>query len=237
MPNKLPLLACLGCLAASAQAQPAPELNTPKERTSYAIGVQTARNFRKDGIDIDLDLVVRGLNDGLAGERSLLSDREIKQLMQTLLMDMRQKMAANRRDAAERNRLRGQEFLAANKAREDVQILPNSVQYRVIQAGSGPTPEDGDTVLCHYRGTLLDGTEFDATVPDRPATLKLAQAIPGWREAIKAMPVGSRWQVFIPPSLAYGERGVGSDIGPNEVLTFDIELLGIKSPEKSTSAQ
>ncbi|MGE5492237.1 MAG: FKBP-type peptidyl-prolyl cis-trans isomerase N-terminal domain-containing protein [Actinomycetota bacterium] len=237
MTKKLSLLAGLASLAATVQAQPAPELVTPKDKTSYAIGAQTARNFRKEGIDIDLDLVIRGIRDGMAGDRLLLSDKEIKQLMQGLLTEMRQKMVANRREAAERNRTRSEEFLAANKEREGIQVLPNGVQYRVITAGSGPRPGDGDTVLCRYRGTLLDGSEFDATPPDRQAALRIAQTIPGWREALKAMPVGSHWQVFIPPALAYGERGAGGDIGPNEVLNFDVELLGIQAPEKSAAVQ
>jgi len=228
---------CIGFLVPALHAQEVPALKSHKEKTSYAIGVQTARNFRKDGTDIDLDFLVRGLKDGMAGEGVLLPDREIKQLMQALLTEIRQKMALNRREAAEKNRQRSEEFLAANKSREGIQLLPNGVQYRIIKAGEGPRPQDGDTVLCRYRGTLLDGTEFDATPPERPAALQVALTVPGWREAMKAMPVGSRWQIYVPPSLAYGERGVGSDIGPNEVLSFDVELLDIRNAERKAAAQ
>jgi FKBP-type peptidyl-prolyl cis-trans isomerase FklB len=137
-------------------------------------------------------------------------------------------MVANKREASVRNRMKGEEFLAANKSKDGIKVLPSGVQYRVIRAGTGANPVDGDSVLCNYRGTLLDGSEFDATLPNRPATLKLGQMIPGFRDALKNMQPGAKWQIFIPSAQAYGERGVGGDIGPNETLIFDIELLEIK---------
>lgn len=227
---KISLLLCLGLgtlVTPLGAAEPA-QLASEKDRTSYAIGVQTARNFKKDGTDIDLDWVVRGLQDGLGDARPLLSDKEIKLRMQALMAEIRQRMAANKRDAAVKNKLRGEEFLAANKTKADVKVLASGVQYRVLKTGEGAKPRDEDVVLCNYRGTLLDGSEFDATLPDRPAPLKLAQMIPGWRDALKQMSVGSKWQLFVPPALAYGDKGVGNEIGPNEVLVFDVELLEIK---------
>lgn len=223
------LLACsLATLSALLFAADVPAPASEKDKNSYAIGVTTARNFKKDGTDVDLEWVARGLKDGMGGARPLLSDKEIKLRMQSLMAEIRLRMVANKREAAVKNKARGDEFLEANKSKEGVAVLPNGVQYRILKAGDGPRPGENDTILCHYRGTLIDGSEFDATPPDRPAPLKMAQVIPGWREALKNMPVGSKWQLFIPPSLAYGDKGVGSDIGPNEVLVFEIELLDIK---------
>jgi FKBP-type peptidyl-prolyl cis-trans isomerase FklB len=227
---RLPLLVSLCFVAASASlsAEESAALSNDKAKTSYAIGLQTAKNLKKDGVDIDMAKIVEGLKDGFSGDRQLLSDKETKQLMQALMNDSRQKMVANKREASVRNRLKGEEFLAANQSRDGIKVLASGVQYRVIRAGSGPMPTDSDTVLCHYRGTLLDGSEFDATLPNRPAPLKLAQMIPGFRDAVKNMQPGAKWQIFIPSALGYGERGVGGDIGPNEALIFDVELLEIK---------
>jgi FKBP-type peptidyl-prolyl cis-trans isomerase FklB len=219
---------CFAAASASLSAEESVALTTEKARTSYAIGLQTAKNLKKDGVDIDMATIIQGLKDGFAGERQLLSDKETKQLMQALMNDARQKMVANKREASVKNRLKGEEFLVANKTKDGVMELPSGVQYRVLRAGSGPKPTDGDTVLCNYRGTLLDGSEFDATQPNRPAPLKLSQMIPGFRDALKSMQPGAKWQVYIPSAQGYGERGVGGDIGPNETLVFDIELLEIK---------
>jgi FKBP-type peptidyl-prolyl cis-trans isomerase FklB len=219
---------CFLAVATSVSAEEAAALNTDRARTSYAIGLQTAKNLKKDAADVDMETIIQGLRDGFSGDRQLLSDKETKQLMQILMNDARQKMVANKREASVKNRLQGEEFLAANQGKEGVKVLPGGVQYRVIRAGSGPKPTDGDTVLCNYRGTLIDGAEFDATQANRPAPLKLAQMIPGFREALKAMQPGAKWQIFIPSALGYGERGVGNDVGPNQTLIFDVELLEIK---------
>jgi FKBP-type peptidyl-prolyl cis-trans isomerase FklB len=227
---RLPVLVSLCFLAASSSlsAEESSALVNEKAKTSYAIGLQTAKNLKKDGVDIDIATLIQGLKDGFSGERQLLSDKETKQLMQVLMNDSRQKMVANKREASVKNRAKGEEFLAANKSKDGIKVLPSGVQYREIRAGSGPKPADGNSVVCNYRGTLLDGSEFDATLPDRPATLKLGQMIPGFRDALKNMQPGAKWQVFIPSVQGYGERGVGGDIGPNETLIFDIELLEIK---------
>jgi len=134
----------------------------------------------------------------------------------------------SKRIATEDNKKKGEAFLQANKAKEGVVALPNGLQYKVLKAGDGRKPLESDMVLCHYRGTLLDGTEFDSTEAERPATLKVSALINGWKEALKLMPAGSKWQLAIPPQLAYGERGVGGDIGPNETLLFEVELVAIK---------
>jgi FKBP-type peptidyl-prolyl cis-trans isomerase FklB len=130
--------------------------------------------------------------------------------------------------ALEDNKKKGEVFLAENKTKEGVVVLPSGVQYKILKAGNGKKPIDSDVVQVYYRGTLLDGSEFDATEPGQPADLKASSLIAGWKEALRLMPAGSKWQIFVPSQLAYGERGVGSDIGPNETLVFEVELLAVK---------
>jgi FKBP-type peptidyl-prolyl cis-trans isomerase len=214
-------------LAAHAGAETT-ALVTPKEKISYGMGVDVARNFKKHDVDVDLDLLVKGLKDGLAGTKLLLPEKELRSVLAGFQVEVRQKMAQSRRAAAEENKKKGAAFMAANKGKEGVITLPGGVQYRVVKAGSGRRPTDADSVECLYRGTLLDGTEFDGTTAGNPARLKVSQLIPGWKEAVKLMPEGSKWQIFIPSQLGYGERGVGSDIGPNETLLFEVELLAVK---------
>jgi FKBP-type peptidyl-prolyl cis-trans isomerase FklB len=213
----------------SAYAGQEPNLESATNRTSYAIGVDMARNFKKQGIDIDPELILRGMKDGYA-DKVLISDKDIRRAMNSFQSEVRQKMTQTRRLAADDNKARGAEFLAANKAKPGVTTLASGLQYRVINAGAadGRKPQDSDIVECNYRGTLLNGTEFDATEPGKPAALKLSALIAGWREALKLMPVGAKWQLFVPAHLAYGDRGAGSDIGPNETLIFEVELVAIK---------
>jgi FKBP-type peptidyl-prolyl cis-trans isomerase FklB len=226
-------LACLAgaaavlCLPALAD-ETGQKLETEKDRISYSVGVETARNFRKQGFEFDAQLFLRGMQDGIAGQKTLIPEREMRRVLAGFQSQVRQTMAANRKAASETNRKKAADFLAANKGAEGVVVLPSGLQYRVVKAGSGRKPTDPDTVLVEYRGTLLDGTEFDGTEAGKPATLRVAQTIPGWKEALKLMPVGSKWQIVLPPVLAYGERGVGTDIGPNELLKFDLELVDIK---------
>jgi FKBP-type peptidyl-prolyl cis-trans isomerase FklB len=206
-----------------------PNLESAVNRTSYAMGVDMARNFKKQGIDIDPELILRGMKDGYA-DKVLISDKDIRRAMNAFQGEVRQKMAQNRRIASDDAKARGAEFLTANKAKPGVVALPSGLQYRVVSAGAadGRKPQDSDIVECNYRGTLLSGTEFDATEPGKPASLKLSALIAGWREALKLMPVGAKWQLFVPAHLAYGDRGAGSDIGPNETLIFEVELVAIK---------
>ena len=203
-------------------------LESPNARISYAIGFDMARNLRKQGVEVDADLIARGLRDGMAGNEAPMSEKELRKVMNDFQSDVRQKMAQNRRLAADDNRKRGVAFMEQNKNREGVVVLPSGVQYRVEKMGDGSRPAESDIVLCNYSGKLLNGHEFDATEAGKPATFKLAALIPGWREVLKLMPVGSKWQIAIPPQLAYGERGAGSEIGPNETLLFEVELVAIK---------
>jgi len=198
-----------------------------KEAVSYAIGVTTARNLAKDGVEIDTSLVLKGLNDAQGNGRLAMSEKEIRSVMASLVGDMRKQMAANRKDAEEVNKKKGDDFRTNFAKQADVNTLPNGVLYKVAKAGTGPRPTDEDNIVVNYRGTLISGYEFDANPEGRPATLKLSQLIVGWKESIKLMPTGSRWTIVVPPQLAYGQRGVGADIGPNETLVFDVELLAV----------
>lgn len=201
-----------------------------KQAISYAIGVTTARQLVHDGVDIDAASVLKGMQDAIAGGRTALPDKEIKSIMNTLVTDMRQKMAANRHEAETINKKKGDDFRAAFAKEAGVKTMANGVLYKVLQAGNGPTPTIDDAIEVSYRGALVDGKEFDATPDGKVTKLTMAQLIVGWREAVKQMPSGSHWKIVIPPNLAYGARGVGGDIGPNETLVFDVALKGIAAP-------
>ena len=218
----------LGLWVVQASAEEAPVLKTQRDVQSYGIGVNIAKSFKRDEIDFDMDLLVKGMKDGLSGDRLLMPEKELRRAMNSFQGELRQKAAARNRIAAVDNKKKSEEFMAKNKAMEGVVTLASGVQYKILKAGDGKPPTEVDSVECYYRGTLLDGTEFDGTELGKPATLKVAQLIPGWKEALQLMPAGSKWQLYIPPQLAYGPRGVGSDIGPNEMLVFEVELLAVK---------
>lgn len=202
-------------------------LNTDKDRLSYGIGVSVARNFKKQDTNVDVDLMLKGLKDALSGEKLMLPEKDLRRVMNAYQTEIRQKATLTRRIASEDNKKKGDTFLALNKSKDGVIALPSGVQYKILKTGEGRKPLESDLVMCNYRGSLLDGTEFDATEEGKPANLKLSAMIAGWKETMKLMPVGSKWQIVIPSQLAYGERGVGADIGPNETLIFDVELLAI----------
>ena len=224
-----PLAIAATLLTSAAFADDAADtLKSEKDRISYTVGVETARNFKKQGFEFDPQLFQRGMQDGSSGQKTLIPEKEMRKVLTAFQSQVRQTMAANRKAASDENRKKAADFLVANQSKEGVIMLASGLQYKVVKTGSGRKPVDSDTVLVEYRGTLLSGVEFDATEAGHPATLRANQVIPGWKEALKLMPVGSKWQLFVPPALAYGERGVGTDIGPNELLMFDIELVDIK---------
>lgn len=204
-----------------------PTYTSHKDALSYAIGVTTARNLVKDGVELDLDIVLKGMKDALSGQRTMLSDAEIRTLMNSLVSDMRQKYTATRQSAEETNRKRGEDYRVAFSKEAGAQLLPSGVLYKVLVAGKGAVPRDEDTVLVNYRGTLVDGKEFDVSPPGKPASFKVVQLIPGWKDALHLMPKGSRWKIVVPSDLAYNSRGIGTEIGPNETLVFDVELVDI----------
>lgn len=204
-------------------------LKTQKDQMSYAIGVNLTGNFKKQGVDVDLDMVIKGMQDAFAGNKLLLSDVEFGRAIKQYQMEVRQKQAKILTITAEENKKTGEAFLEENGKKEGVVTLASGLQYRIIKSGDGKKPTDSDTVECQYRGTLIKGNEFDSSYRlGHPAIFKINGVIPGWKEALKLMPVGSVWQIFVPPQLAYKEQGVSGSIGPNATLIFEIELLAIK---------
>jgi len=217
--------------AAAIAKTPAPlALKTPTQKSSYAIGMNIGKNLKRDSVEVDPAILLRGLKDALAGNKLLLNDDEAKAALTELQAEVRTKEEAKAKAAAVENKKAGEAFLAANKAKEGVVTLPSGLQYKVIKEGNGPKPTAEDTVLCHYRGTLVDDTEFDSSYKRKePLKIPVGGVIKGWTEAIQLMPVGSKWQLFIPSDLAYGERGApGSPIGPNSTLVFEVELISIE---------
>lgn len=220
----IPLAICQTLIMFSQSAFADTELKTDKQKFSYTVGVQIGNNL-KNGGDVDIDALTQAIRDVYAEKQYRLSTEE----MQAVMQRYRDKEIEKRMEAAQTNSSKQRDFLAQNKQKEGVIETSSGLQYKVIKAGNGKKPKPGDEIEVHYRGTLIDGTEFDSSYKrGEPITLGLANVIKGWQEALALMPVGSKWQVYVPSELAYGERGAGSTIGPNETLIFDIELLAIK---------
>jgi FKBP-type peptidyl-prolyl cis-trans isomerase len=215
--------------APKAATAPSSELSTPKEKSSYALGMNIARGLLQQSIDVDTPSLLRGMKDTLSGSKPLLDDNEAQAALSQLQHQVQIKQQEAMQKAAEENMTQGEAFLAANKVKQGVVALPSGLQYKIVAEGTGPKPTASDTVVCNYRGTLIDGTEFDSSYKrGQPASFAVNQVIRGWTEALQMMPVGSKWQLFIPPNLAYGPRGAGGVIGPNATLIFEVELLSIK---------
>ena len=224
-------------MAPGASSTNIPELPTQKDRLSYAIGMNIGAGMHKDDLDIDPDVLLRGLKDGLSGGKTLMTDEQARAEITELRQQMMMKMQAKQQQEAEANKKEGDAFLAANKTKPGVVALPSGLQYKILTAGTGPKPKATDSVKCNYKGTLINGTEFDASEKHGgPATFPVNGVIKGWTEALQLMPVGSKWELYIPPDLAYGARGAGGDIGPNETLIFQVELLSIEQPKPATPA-
>jgi FKBP-type peptidyl-prolyl cis-trans isomerase FklB len=221
------LLAC--ALAAPTSAQEAPKLETPRDRVNYAIGVNMISNLRQQGIEVDLDLVIRGMQDAHAGGTLLLSDEEVRIAIQKYQNEVRKSRSQSIARLATENKREGEAFQAANKSVAGVVTLPSGLQYQVLKAGTGRKPVDKDTVEVRFTGTFVNGREFDATSrTGKPLVLKVGAAIPGWREALKLMPEGSTWKLVVPPRLAYGDRGKPGQVGPYATLVYELELVGIR---------
>jgi FKBP-type peptidyl-prolyl cis-trans isomerase FklB len=214
----------------AAETSPLPN---KKDKVSYAIGMNLGAGLRHQSVDIDTNVLLQGLKDALAGGKTLMNEDEARATLTQLQVELRAKQEEEYKLAAETNKKEGDAFLAANKVKEGVVTLPSGLQYKVLKAGTGPKPTANDSFVCNYRGTLINGKEFDSS--DRhggPSTFSVTGIIKGLTEAVQLIPVGSKWQLFIPPGLAYGERGSRGDIGPNEVLIFDVELISIQEKEK-----
>jgi FKBP-type peptidyl-prolyl cis-trans isomerase len=204
-------------------------LSDEKSRVSYAIGMTIGHNFQQQGIDVDIGLFMRGLTDAKSGGATLLTMPEMQATLKQFQQDMAAKQAKLRAAQAETNKLAGEAFLATNKNNPGVIALPDGLQYQILTAGTGAKPAPDATVTVNYRGTFLDGTEFDSSAKSgHPAEFHANQVIPGWTEALTNMPVGSKWRLFIPSDLAYGERG-NRGIPPNSTLIFEVELLDTKA--------
>ena len=218
-------------------AEEAPKLETRENKISYSIGVNIgndiARSFERQGVEVDPILLSKGILHALADTEKLLSQEEMTQLLNEFQQEMRAKMAAQtekKSQSGDVNKKAGEDYLAANRKREGVVSLPSGLQYEVVTAGSGKSPAATDTVVVHYKGTLIDGKEFDSSYKrGQPATFPVNGVIKGWTEALQLMTEGSKWKLFIPADLAYGSRGAGSDIGPNSALVFEVELIEVKA--------
>jgi FKBP-type peptidyl-prolyl cis-trans isomerase FklB len=212
-------------LVSLVNAQEKPTLKNQKEKMSYIIGMDIGNNLKKQSIDIDAAALARGIKDALAGGKPLLTEQEIQETMGIFQKDM----MAKQQVMANKNKKEGEAFLDENKKKEGIKILPSGLQYKVITEGTGKKPKLADTVTAHYRGTLIDGTEFDNSYKrGQPANFQVSGVIPGWTEALQLMGEGAKWQLFIPSNLAYGERGAGAVIGPNATLVFEVELISVQ---------
>ncbi len=225
---RLKLIVVLGILFLVSQvsAEEKLVLKNQKEKVSYIIGMDIGGKLKTQSVDIDPNILVKGIQDALIGAKPLLTNQEIQETM----LAFQKEMMAKREEMAKKNKAEGEAFLAENKKKEGVKTLPSGLQYKVIKAGTGKKPKADDTVTADYRGTLISGTEFDSSYKrGQPATFSVSGGmIPGWTEALQLMEVGAKWQLFIPSNLAYGERGAGGIIGPNATLIFEVELVSIK---------
>jgi FKBP-type peptidyl-prolyl cis-trans isomerase FklB len=229
-PPAPPAKAPAAAAAPAAQAPTsAPGFKTQKEKVSYAIGMEMGKGVKSQGIEVDPSIVQQGLKDALSDAKPQMSEEELRQVITALQQEIRQKQMQIQEAAAAENKTKGDAFLAENAKKEGMVVLPDGLQYKILTAGQGKKPAETDTVLCNYKGTFLDGTEFDSsTRAGKPVPFELKNVIPGFREVLQLMPAGSKWQVFVPSNLAYGERGAGGVIGPNATLIFEIELVSIQ---------
>lgn len=225
---KSKLIVILGILlfvCSQVAAQEKVVLKDQKDKVSYILGMDIGNNLKKQSISVNPKIFAKGIEDALAGTKSLLTEQEVQETMVAFQKEVMAKQA----EVAKKNKAEGDAFLAENKKKEGVKILPSGLQYKVIKGGTGKKPKSNDTVTVNYRGTLIDGTEFDSSYKrGQPATFQVSGVIPGWTEALQLMEEGAKWQLFIPSSLAYGERGAGGVIGPNAALIFEVELISIQ---------
>jgi FKBP-type peptidyl-prolyl cis-trans isomerase FklB len=220
--------------AAKPRTQSVLTLKTQKDKVSYALGMNLGTNLHKQGVEVDPAIVMRGLKDALVGGKMLQTEDEARATLTQLQTEVRNKQQEKMKVAGEMNKKESAEFLAANKTKEGVVTLPSGLQYKILTEGTGPKPAASDTVVCNYRGTLISGAEFDSSYKrGQPASFPVNGVIKGWTEALQLMPVGSKWQLFVPSGLGYGDRGAGADIGPGATLIFEVELLSIQDKAKT----
>jgi FKBP-type peptidyl-prolyl cis-trans isomerase FklB len=205
------------------------EMKDLKDKVSYSIGLKIGRDFKAQNVEVSPDLLLKGMQDGLSDAEPLLTDEQIKETMTTFQQEMVAKEKTRREEAASRNLTEGKKYLEEYAKQEGVVTLPSGLRYKVLKEGSGKQPTADDTVKVHYRGTLVDGTEFDSSFSrNQPAVFPVSRVIPGWTEALQLMKEGDKWQLVLPPELAYGDKGAGPRIGPNATLVFEVELLEVQ---------
>jgi len=206
-----------------------PELKSDKEKISYSIGMDIGGNLKRGSVEVDPDMLAKGLKDSYNGDNTLLTEDQARQAIEDFQKTLMAKKAETMQKLSEKNKADGEKFLGENSKKEGVKSLPSGLQYKELTPGKGKSPKATDTVTVHYKGTLIEGTEFDSSYKrGEPATFPVSGVIAGWTEALQLMKEGAKWQLFIPPNLAYGERGAGRDIGPNATLIFEVELITVK---------
>lgn len=204
-------------------------LKTAKEKFSYALGMNLGENLHRQDVEVDPAIFLRALKDAMAGRKLQMTDEEARAAVGEVQNQLRAKQAEKMQQEDAANKKQGADFLAENKTKPGVVALPSGLQYKIVKEGTGPKPTATDTVVCNYKGTLLDGKEFDSSYKrGQPAKFPVNGVIKGWTEALQLMPVGSTWELYIPPDLAYGDRGAGPDIQPGDTLVFQVELLSIE---------
>lgn len=227
MKHLLIAAAIFAALAAPTFAQaPAPQLKDPKDKASYSIGLNIGRNFKRQNVDLNPDALVAGLKDALSGAKPALNETEERDAMMSLQKDAMEKQKV----MGEKNAAEGKKFLDENRKKDGVKTTASGLQYKVMKEGNGPQPKASDTVTVDYKGTLIDGTEFDSSYKrGQPATFPLNGVIKGWTEGLQLMKTGAKYQFFIPADLAYGSRQMGPDIPPNSTLIFEVELKSVQA--------
>ena len=218
----------LGPLFTTMNAADPVTLKDQKDKISYSIGLDIGKNLKQQSIEVNLDAMAAGLKDGVGGGKAQMTDEQVREVMMAFQQEMQKKQQAKAAAAGDKNKKEGADFLDANKKKDGVKTTASGLQYKVLKDGTGKTPKATDTVTTHYRGTLIDGTEFDSSYKrNEPTSFPVNGVIAGWTEALQLMKEGAKWQLFIPSELAYGERGAGAKIGPGATLIFDIELISV----------
>ena len=218
-----------GLIGTPCLAEDLPDLGNEKTRTNYSVGYQIGDDFKRQGVEINPEALVKGIQDAISGRTPLMTAEEQRAALVKLQRQVAAQQKQDKPNQAQEYRGESREFLASNANKPGVVNLPSGLQYKVIREGTGRSPGADDTVTVHYRGTLIDGTEFDSSYSrGKPATFGVGRVIAGWTEALQMMKEGARWQLFIPPDLAYGEKGAGAKIPPNSSLIFDVELISVQ---------
>ncbi len=224
----LTAMLAFGLLACQSNTQDNVQLKTDIDSLSYTIGMDIGKNLKDQNIEVEASVLAKGIKDVLENNSTLLTAEEAQKVISAFQQRMMTMHEQKMSEQGEKNKKEGEEFLAKNKEKAGVITLPSGLQYKVITMGTGKKPKSSDNVTVHYRGTLLDGTEFDSSIGrGEPVTFPLHGVIKGWTEGLQLMPVGSKWEFFIPSDLAYGERSMGQNIPPNATLIFEVELIAI----------